>query len=150
MSFLRWPKAFLRSHYEITRWKKYHRNKRLFLKKKKRKYQTIAVNTFWLAYSGNKCIHLTICQHYYFVSILMSPSSTISSLCMIMTVIEVCICFGMRQLFNIHVCSFCTWSGGRILDPFSLTWPGIPDLSEEFLNDVSKMKLQAFLIDFQD
>lgn len=93
---------------------------------------------------------MTICQHYYFVSILMSPSSTVSSLCMIMTVIEVCICFDTRQLFNIHVCSYCTWSVGRILDPFSLTWPGIPDLSEEFLNDVSKMKLQAFLIDFQD
>ncbi len=68
---------------------------------------------------------------------------------MIMIAVEVCIWFYRRELFNIHVCSCCSQSVGRILDPFSLTWPDIPDLSEEFLNDVSKMKLQAFLIEFQ-
>lgn len=71
------------------------------------------------------------------------------SLCMIMIAVEVCIWFYRRELFNILVCSCCSQSVGRILDPFSLTWPDIPDLSEEFLNYVSRMKLQAFLIEFQ-
>lgn len=77
MNFSRRPKAFLKSHYELMHIK----NITTIRQKKQGRYQMVAiffsVNTFWLAYSGNKLINLTICQHYYFVYILMSPSSTV-------------------------------------------------------------------------